>query len=699
MLQLLLLLLLLLLANLVCLFVCWLVGWLLTLKQPLSSFMTGIDIISHIVVDVLSLVDTPLSSTSTVASSSASSASAKMELRSQNIKEHMQTINFCVNNIRNTNVFMLMTINRCIDYTKASKGLMLVPKFETIDLSEALYLPLTCMRNIQNKLSIEFKPFDHAICSHIITDKQWLQENILCLLSNAVKYSSEGTVTIAVSLQSNVECIPNDSSATEDGTDNNSVNGVKKKPKRANSITSSQSHDVNVGASSAVVIPTSSQSGTAATSAKVSRVYPLTTDCGDTCLDQFIQPQPLSGMSSHRSADLTDTVQWESRVFTKDVNTSNNNSNHNYSSKNTSSNNNGFMEMEDISEALFADQSLSKTSPPLQSSSLSEQDHSSSLLVNKQVIVDEFLCFEIDDHGIGVNREQMKVLFNPFKQAQRLAGGTGLGLYSLAKRVEALKGRCGVRKRADGQQGSSFWFSIPYRPDAFAAKSAQSLMKSMSVLDMSLFPPHTCPQHNEGDTKSSSSSLFGRDESVMHLKNECSSASVLATLPCCSPTDSNEVSQWKSTYKDRLCSASKGRQLNILIVEDSPPIAKMTSMLLHRHGHLVTLAENGEIALRRIKSRWDEVDRVDGDELSIAYDVVLMDLQMPVMDGLEATTRLRHYEKKEGRDRQCVIGVSANSDHETAKEAFHSGIDDFLSKPFDIESFYKAVRGIGKRLV
>ncbi|RYY77507.1 HAMP domain-containing histidine kinase, partial [archaeon] len=93
---------------------------------------------------------------------------------------------------------MLMTINRCIDYTKASKGLRLVPKYETIDLLDTLSLPLNCMKDIQNRISIQLLPLPSSICSHVITDKQWLQENVLCLLSNAVKYSSEGEVLVKV---------------------------------------------------------------------------------------------------------------------------------------------------------------------------------------------------------------------------------------------------------------------------------------------------------------------------------------------------------------------------------------------------------------------------------------------------------------------------------------------------------------------
>ena len=60
----------------------------------------------------------------------------------QSLHESIVSIAHCLDNIRNTNTFMLMTINRCIDYTKASKVLKLVPRYETIDMRETLELPL-----------------------------------------------------------------------------------------------------------------------------------------------------------------------------------------------------------------------------------------------------------------------------------------------------------------------------------------------------------------------------------------------------------------------------------------------------------------------------------------------------------------------------------------------------------------------------
>jgi len=206
------------------------------LKTPLASFMSGIDIMEHslhYLAETLKIMheqtDLPLlgnkqpslqphqqqpsqlimqtqlrksltnlgmrNSFDFVSTSTSAASTVLVSLQS-----HVDLLTSCFTNVRNTNIFMLMMINRSIDYAKASKGLKLSPRNETIDLMETLSLPLQCMKNIQERVSIELEPIDRNICSHIITDKQWLQENILCLLSNAVKYSNDGNVSISVCL-------------------------------------------------------------------------------------------------------------------------------------------------------------------------------------------------------------------------------------------------------------------------------------------------------------------------------------------------------------------------------------------------------------------------------------------------------------------------------------------------------------------
>ncbi len=79
-------------------------------------------------------------------------------------------------------------------HAQVINGLKLVPKLATIDLLETISLPLHVMKAMQqgSHTHITMAPIPESVCSHIITDKQWLQENIMCLLSNAVKYSARG---------------------------------------------------------------------------------------------------------------------------------------------------------------------------------------------------------------------------------------------------------------------------------------------------------------------------------------------------------------------------------------------------------------------------------------------------------------------------------------------------------------------------
>ena len=110
----------------------------------------------------------------------------------------IQKMKSSIFSITNTSHFMWMAINRCIDYTKATNGMKLIPENETSNFKKILEIPIKCVSDLQTIIKIELKEISKEICENIVTDKQWLQENILCLVSNAVRFSTGGVVTIEV---------------------------------------------------------------------------------------------------------------------------------------------------------------------------------------------------------------------------------------------------------------------------------------------------------------------------------------------------------------------------------------------------------------------------------------------------------------------------------------------------------------------
>ena len=397
--------------------------------------------------------------------------------------------------------FMAMAINRSQDFVKASNNIALVPALGTFEIQSAVAMSVNCMNHLQAARTIAVHPLDGNICSHVISDKHWLSENVLCLLSNALKYSDDGVVDLRMRLIN----IP-------------SPNGVRR--------TSQLSH-----------------------------------------MEEPVEEEKAIDSSSMRFDDVASQ---------------------------RSSNAGGHSEI----------------------SVCSNVDRSASAICGAKRR--RMILVSVEDAGIGITEEARKNLFQSFQQAQRMAGGTGLGLYSLSKRVEALGGSNGVTGRSDGKQGSKFWFTFPYRPDEEAAR------------------------------------LDAVHDNVSGIGDRLSLT--LADFP----------------------------RKRILLVDDSVTILKVTSRLLKMKGHEVQTAANGSLGLKMLKDAY----------LSQDFDMVLTDLQMPVMDGIEATRRYREFEAEQGlhqRDDSCcqtvrarmlIVGMSANSDSQSKEEAIESGMDYFLEKPF-----------------
>jgi len=117
--------------------------------------------------------------------------------------------------------------------------------------------------------------------------------------------------------------------------------------------------------------------------------------------------------------------------------------------------------------------------------------------------------------------------------------------------------------------------------------------------------------------------------------------------------------------------------LQILLVEDNLLNQRLAQVLLEKWGHRVEIANNGVEALDWHTRR--------------PFDLILMDLQMPVMDGLEATAEIRARETR-GAKKTPIIAMTANAMEEDRLRCIEGGMDDYLSKPFKNDAFIEILR-------
>jgi signal transduction histidine kinase/CheY-like chemotaxis protein/HPt (histidine-containing phosphotransfer) domain-containing protein len=254
----------------------------------------------------------------------------------------------------------------------------------------------------------------------------------------------------------------------------------------------------------------------------------------------------------------------------------------------------------------------------------------------------ERLRFEVRDTGIGIQAEAQARLFEAFSQAEvstsRRFGGTGLGLAICKRLVELMGGQIGVTSEVG--RGSTFWFTahLPRATDELA----------------------------------------GRDELDTPLADGPTAPLALATT-----TDDETLHQDVSdTTPDPLPAPAAAERPRILIAEDSKINQRVTLGMLDRLGYAADVVENGADALAAIEQR--------------EYAAVLMDCQMPVMDGNTATIEIRRREQEaaaHGEERHLpIIAVTANALAGDRQRCLADGMDDFLPKPLRSDALATALR-------
>ena len=118
----------------------------------------------------------------------------------------------------------------------------------------------------------------------------------------------------------------------------------------------------------------------------------------------------------------------------------------------------------------------------------------------------------------------------------------------------------------------------------------------------------------------------------------------------------------------------------LLLVEDNILNQKLIFLNLIKYGFKIDVANNGQEAVDKFRER--------------KYNLILMDLMMPLMDGLEATREIRNIESVNGGHTPivCITAITYDADRE---KCLASGMDEFMTKPFDIEIFQSIIKELG----
>ena len=321
------------------------------------------------------------------------------------------------------------------------------------------------------------------------------------------------------------------------------------------------------------------------------------------------------------------------------------------------------------------------------------------------------LRVSVHDDGPGISKTIAKSLFGLYCRGQERDGGSGIGLYSVKVQCETLGGRCGFGK-SSLLGGAEVWFEIPFRPDLMATMAVVAAGTGDSLFSTSTRAANTLGTRSSGGGSATSASGEQNNESSGDPL-DAFIGEANAPLP---PTESSSITDGGAATtttttpitttagnidtatiiegggssgggdgeegahsRSGAAAAATGthvapqdstprRSTRILLVDDSPVILMMVGAILVREGYEVDKATNGREGLERMQQR--------------DYDVVISDLQMPVMDGFAMTSEVRAREAKlqSGRHHPVIV-MSANTTESDIALALSTGADAFLAKP------------------
>jgi polar amino acid transport system substrate-binding protein len=341
------------------------------------------------------------------------------------------------------------------------------------------------------------------------------------------------------------------------------------------------------------------------------------------------------------------------------------------------------------------------------------------------------LHFEVCDTGIGISRENQDNIFAKFSQADssttRQFGGTGLGLCISKSLIEMMGGKIGVESEVGRGstfhfmlnlpigEGDSHEFAYPnFREisvlvvddngtnrfilrktlsawglqvtEARGGHEALTLLKEAAAEFDLLILDYQMPEldgvevvrairKNLRMLKTKIIMLSSWEGLNCKLKDELNIAATITK-----PVKQSKLfdvlmkvlrvnKAMETIHKPKTSAEIPGNQVHqrILLVEDNVDNQNLAKTILKKAGYLVDVAKNGKMAVEAAEK--------------FRYDLILMDIQMPVMDGFEATQQIRSRERKQNEDRVPIIALTAHAIKGYREKCLKHGMDDHISKP------------------
>ncbi len=334
---------------------------------------------------------------------------------------------------------------------------------------------------------------------------------------------------------------------------------------------------------------------------------------------------------------------------------------------------------------------------------------------------DQMIRFSVEDNGIGMTKEQQSRIFDAFSQADvsvtRKYGGTGLGLTISSQFVELMGGKLELESEKD--KGTKFYFTLPLEEVVSNEPTYHNAFKSLEVAKYEQSIPTKLDKYiqkyfeyygiksNLFESVSQFKELYDLnrynsywidfEKAKQNILDAASSIDPSKVIIMANVTDRSKVedmgipqdrvilkpitlSKLKNVFKtissdtasiiEELPKAQATQfEANALVTEDNIINQKLIKRILEEHGISVDIANNGLEAFEKRKSK--------------QYDIIFMDVQMPVMDGIEATHEILDYEEDEQKPHVPIVALTANALKGDRERFLSEGMDEYITKPIE----------------